>query len=102
MRGLADNLSLMAWQDGDFYWPLSATLEQRRVIDKTGIPLTTLFDFNLQFGSDPQHYAPLGLPAPDPQLTIFQALEKLGLTLERTKASREFIVIDRIERPSEN
>jgi uncharacterized protein (TIGR03435 family) len=33
---------------------------------------------------------------------IFKALEKLGLQLEKTKARREFIVIEHIERPSEN
>jgi uncharacterized protein (TIGR03435 family) len=34
--------------------------------------------------------------------TIFETLGKLGLTLERSKGSREFIVIDHIERPSPN
>jgi len=33
---------------------------------------------------------------------IFAALEKLGLHLEKSKAPREFIVIEHIERPSEN
>jgi uncharacterized protein (TIGR03435 family) len=103
MRQLADNLSLAAWKDGGFYWPLAGTLEGRRVVDKTGIPETTLFEFNLQFGADPQHYAFFQLePLTDPQPNIFEALAKIGLTLEKTKAPREFIVIDRIERPSPN
>jgi uncharacterized protein (TIGR03435 family) len=43
--------------------------------------------------------ADLSLPeAPN----IFDAVEKLGLHLEKGKASREFIVIEHIERPSPN
>jgi uncharacterized protein (TIGR03435 family) len=35
--------------------------------------------------------------------SIFDALEQqLGLKLERAKGSREFVVIDHIERPSPN
>jgi uncharacterized protein (TIGR03435 family) len=33
---------------------------------------------------------------------IFDALEKLGLRLEKSKAPREFIVIEHIERPWPN
>ena len=33
---------------------------------------------------------------------VFDALEKLGLHLEKSKAPREFIFIEHIERPSEN
>ena len=34
--------------------------------------------------------------------TVFAALGQLGLRLEPTRAPREFIVIDRVERPSAN
>jgi uncharacterized protein (TIGR03435 family) len=104
MRQLADRLSLDAWKDGDFGWPLSSTLGNLRVIDKTGIPETTTFDLTLEYGADPEYSAFSGLvPNTDPGgPTVFEALEKLGLTLERSKGSREFIVIDHIERPSPN
>jgi uncharacterized protein (TIGR03435 family) len=104
MPELAQTLSLQAWKaEGDFFWPLAATLGNLRVIDKTGIPETARFDYTMEYGSDREHFAFFGLqPNTDPQPTIFDALEKLGLILERTKSSREFIVIDRIERPAPN
>jgi uncharacterized protein (TIGR03435 family) len=34
--------------------------------------------------------------------SVFAAVEKLGLHLEKIKASREFIVIEHVEKPSEN
>jgi uncharacterized protein (TIGR03435 family) len=34
--------------------------------------------------------------------TIFAALDELGLKLEAARAPREFIVIDRVEKPSAN
>jgi len=34
--------------------------------------------------------------------SIFAALQKMGLKLEAAKASSDFLVIDRVERPSEN
>jgi uncharacterized protein (TIGR03435 family) len=42
------------------------------------------------------------LTAPDPATTIQDDPQKLGLRLESTKDATEFIVIDHIERPSEN
>lgn len=83
----------------------------RTVIDKTG--LTGKFDVHLEWAADdamPGLVAP-GLPpdtgAPpagtDSGPSIFTALqEQLGLKLESSKAPVEVLVIDHVERPSEN
>jgi uncharacterized protein (TIGR03435 family) len=68
----------------------------RPIIDQTG--LTGRYDFKLRYTYDdsdnPETNAPPGL---------FTALkEQLGLKLEATKAQANVIVIDHVERPSEN
>jgi uncharacterized protein (TIGR03435 family) len=98
---------------------LSDTLNGLLIVDKTGLPDTNcliaipsagtpcapLFNYFLEYAIDESYFTSLekeknvSLPkAPN----IFKALEKLGLQLEKTKARREFIVIEHIERPSEN
>jgi uncharacterized protein (TIGR03435 family) len=75
------------------------------VIDKTGI--TARFNFVLEYlhqdtGSQgfPDPRANLDIP---PAADVFTALEEqLGLKLEKAQTSRDFIVVDRIERPSPN
>jgi uncharacterized protein (TIGR03435 family) len=88
-------------------------LVNRPIIDKTGIP--GMFDVHLEFGLD-ENISPFlsrdcgadcgPLPAaPDPAgpPSIFTALrEQLGLKLEQAKGSGETLVIDHVERPSEN
>jgi bla regulator protein BlaR1 len=78
----------------------------RPVVDKTGI--AGLFDFHLVYSSDE---APAGLgggvadsamPDGSAPPSIFTALKDLGLKLEPARANREFVVIDHVERPSEN
>ncbi|MNC86456.1 hypothetical protein D3C83_21220 [compost metagenome] len=74
----------------------------RIVEDRTG--LAGGFDFDLEFARDPAA-APAGaLPPPDADLpSIFTALqEQLGLKLEAARAPVEVLVIDRVERPTEN
>jgi uncharacterized protein (TIGR03435 family) len=80
----------------------------RPVIDKTG--LKGLFDFHLEFMPDEPAVFPgdQGPTAPaaaaDPGgASIFTAAqEQLGLRLEPAKGPGEFLVIDSIEKPSEN
>jgi uncharacterized protein (TIGR03435 family) len=83
----------------------------RPVIDRTGI--TGLFDFHLEFAPDE---ATPGLRGPLPDggdpnrpsdqtggQSIFTALQQqLGLKLEAAKGPVEFLVIDHVERPTEN
>jgi len=83
----------------------------RPVIDRTGLHGT--YDFTLQWTPAPNEGGPdaIGLPAraEPPRATdssgpsIFTALqEQLGLKLEPTKGPVDILVIERVERPSEN
>jgi uncharacterized protein (TIGR03435 family) len=67
----------------------------RRIVDKTG--LTGKYDFTLHWTSASSDQENAAGPS------IFTALqEQLGLKLESTKGPVEVLVIDHIERPSEN
>jgi len=75
----------------------------RPVVDHTG--LTGRFDFKLEWMPESTSTPPPGAnPQPEPAgPTFFQALkEQLGLQLEATKAPLPVLVIDHVERPSEN
>lgn len=84
----------------------------RTVVDKTG--LTGDYDFSLKWTPEPGQGgmpfgpppgAPEGGPAPaDPNRpSIFTAVqEQLGLKLESDKGPVQMLVLDRVERPSEN
>jgi uncharacterized protein (TIGR03435 family) len=78
---------------------LSGALD-RDVIDKTGIAdrhdIHLDLPLNLLFGnSDPTQPS-------DPFGDISAALHKLGLKLESAKGSGRFLVVDRVEKPTEN
>jgi uncharacterized protein (TIGR03435 family) len=74
-----------------------ANLLDRPVIDKTG--LTGTFDFHLEWTPD-QTTAPSDDSAGP---SIFTALQQqLGLKLEAARGPVEFLVIDRVEKPSGN
>ena len=81
-----------------------ASIMGRPVVDKTGI--TGKFDFDLEFLPDESSAGlRVRLASSDsPNATsIFTAIqEQLGLKLESTRGPGEFLVIDHIERPSEN
>jgi uncharacterized protein (TIGR03435 family) len=86
----------------------------RRVVDKTG--LTGLYNFKLEFGLDHvsspftppvawQERTGGAMPLEDPSggpsiLTAIQ--EQLGLKLEPAKGPGDFLVIESVERPTEN
>ncbi|HUP02722.1 MAG TPA: TIGR03435 family protein [Bryobacteraceae bacterium] len=80
----------------------------RPVVDKTG--LTGRYNFEMVFMPE-RRLAPATLngqgtgpieAAPDTGPTIYDALAKLGLKLSAAKGAMEVIVVDRVERPSEN
>jgi bla regulator protein BlaR1 len=82
---------------------LSGAVGQGRpVIDRTG--LSGRFDFTLAWMPDANLPAPSASPgAPDPAATSLQALrDQLGLKVEASKAPLRTLVIDRVERPTEN
>ncbi|HXA03998.1 MAG TPA: TIGR03435 family protein, partial [Bryobacteraceae bacterium] len=72
----------------------------REVIDKTG--LTELYDIKLECTSERAQMtsddAAVSASAP----SIFVALRQLGLKLEPEKAPGEVLVVDSLERPSQN
>jgi uncharacterized protein (TIGR03435 family) len=90
-----------------------SVLLDRDVVDRTGIAGT--FDIHVEAPpADPSaRDVADGMPVPrEPNLrasptdamgsAIFDAVQKVGLKLEPAKGSGEFLVIDRVERPSEN
>src|SRR5262249_4416943 len=80
------------------------------IVNKSGIPGTNTFNYFLEYAADEEARAQttppelLKLNTDVPRApNVFEALEKqLGLKLERDKGSREYILIDHIERPSPN
>ena len=86
---------------------LQTAVLDRPVVDRT--ELAGRFDFTLTWTPDDSQFRGLGVrvPAPsnDPNAPagLFTAVqEQLGLRLESTKAPVEVLVIDRVERPSDN
>ena len=86
---------------------------ERKVIDATGI--IGKFDVHLDLlpndllgrslATTTQNDASDPTPASDPSLifsAVNTALQKLGLTLKAAQGPGEFLVIDHVERPSEN
>ena len=80
----------------------------RPVVDQTG--LEGRFDFQLQWTPDETtQFAPLGGPGEPPkppaetQPDLFTAIQQqLGLKLESTRTQVDVLVIDKVEKPSEN
>jgi uncharacterized protein (TIGR03435 family) len=88
---------------GDFTSLLQRAILDRPVVDRTGLP--GRFDFDLEWAPDESQFGG-DIPAASaaaPSLPIFSAIrQELGLKLEPTKAPIDAIVVDGVERPSEN
>ena len=88
----------------DSFGKLLGLALDRPVIDKTG--LAGKYNFHLTFAVDDAtpgvlQFGPTSDRPPAP--SVFTAVqEQLGLKLEATRGPREFLVIDHVERPSEN
>jgi uncharacterized protein (TIGR03435 family) len=86
---------------------LQAAVLDRPVVDQTG--LEGKYDFPLKWTPDETQFASFGGKMPPPSDNadappgLFTAIqEQLGLKLESTKAPVEVLVIDHVEKPSEN
>jgi len=90
---------------------LQANILEQPVVDQTGLG-TTRYDFTLKWTPDPSQSqiggpAPPNAPAPadnaDAPPDIFTAFQQqLGLKLENTKAPVDVMVVDSLEKPSDN
>jgi uncharacterized protein (TIGR03435 family) len=92
---------------GEFTNILQGAVLDKPVVDQTG--LTEKYDFQLKFTPDPGMMQGLGGGGPPPADNVdappdlFTAIQQqLGLKLESTKAPADVIVVDHIDRPSEN
>ena len=93
---------------GDLAGVMQTAVLDRPVLDKTG--LQGRWDFTLRWTPDETQFVNMGVrvtppPANDPDappglFTAFQ--EQLGLKLESTKGPVEVLVVDKIDKPSEN
>jgi len=73
----------------------------RLIVDKTG--LRGSYRINMLYDMMGSRRGPEITPAPDAVPTVFTAIrERLGLKLESSKAELDTLIIDRLERPSEN
>lgn len=90
----------------DFAGVMQLAVLDRPVVDRTG--LQGRFDFTLSWTPDESQFRSMGVTVPPPSADaklpgLFTAIqEQLGLRLESVTAPVEVIVIDRVERPSEN
>lgn len=72
----------------------------RRIIDRTG--MAGRFDFHLEYANPTLAGGPAAsLDAPTAP-SIFTALQQIGLKLEPDRGPGEFLVVDRVERPTED
>ena len=76
---------------------LSIMVGERPIIDRTG--LTGGFDLDVKWANE--RFPPLGNPARTSFLTALME-QQLGLTLQPTRAAIDFLVIEHIERPTDN
>lgn len=86
----------------NFASALVFTTWPRQVVNKTGLPGS--YEVALEFDARPMQSGPaLAAPALDSKPSIFTALqEQLGLRLVPSRITRPTVVIDRLDRPSEN
>jgi len=91
----------------DFCHGMQSVVMDKPVVDQTG--LKNRYDFSLTWTPDESQFVQMGarIPSPtnDPNAPpgIYTAIqEQLGLKLQATKAPADVIVVDHVEKPSEN
>jgi len=105
-RGLG-NLPVSNATLAEFAGVMQSAVMDRPVVDKTG--LTGRWDFAIRWTPDESQFGGLGVrvppPTDDPNAPpgIFTAFtDQLGLKLDPSRAPVDVIVIDKVEKPSEN
>jgi len=106
-RGPGTNLNVTNATMAQFAGLLQSVVLDKPVVDQTG--LNEKYDFILKWTPDQGQLLGLGGAPPPPPDTVdappdlFTAVQQqLGLKLDSTRAPADVVVIDRIERPSEN
>ncbi|MGA2880786.1 MAG: TIGR03435 family protein [Bryobacteraceae bacterium] len=91
----------------DFAGVMQTAVLDRPVVDQTGLP--GRYDFLLTWTPDETQFGGLGIKVPPPTdkadapPDLFTAIQQeLGLKLESTKAPVEVLVVDKVEKPTEN
>jgi uncharacterized protein (TIGR03435 family) len=92
---------------GDFTGVMQTAVLDRPVVDQTG--LIGRFNFTLSWTPDESQFGGMGIKVPPPSDKpdappgLFTAIqEQLGLKLDPTKAPVDVLVIDHVEKPSDN
>jgi uncharacterized protein (TIGR03435 family) len=106
-RGRPGDLGVRNATMADFVGLLQGAVLDRPVVDQTG--LSGRFDFTLNWTPDDSQFAGMGAKIPPPTdsanapPSLYTAIqEQIGLKLDATKAPADVIVIDHVEKPSEN
>jgi uncharacterized protein (TIGR03435 family) len=90
----------------DFASLFQTSVLDRPVVDQTG--LTGRFDFTLNWTPDESQFRAMGVRVPPPPdnatlPNLFTAIqEQIGLRLEATRAPADVLVVDKVDKPSEN
>jgi uncharacterized protein (TIGR03435 family) len=91
----------------DFAGLMQAAVLDRPVLDQTGI--TGRWDFTLDWTPDDSQFSGMGVKIPPPTdganqpPALYTAIqEQIGLKLDATKAPADVMIIDHVEKPSEN
>jgi bla regulator protein blaR1 len=106
-RGLG-NLVVRNANMSDFAGLMQSAVLDRPVVDRTG--LTGRFDFTLNWTPDEFQFRSFGGPVPPPPTDkpdappdLYTAIQQqAGLKIEAAKAQVDVLVIDKVEKPSEN
>lgn len=87
----------------EFASVLQRAILDRPVVDKTG--LSGRYDFNLEWTPDESQFGghlPPGAPDSDRSGFFTAVQQQLGLRIQASRGSLDVLVIDRVDRPSEN
>jgi uncharacterized protein (TIGR03435 family) len=104
-QGLGNMVNVNATIPG-FAAVMQAAVLDRPVVDQTG--LTGRYDFTLKWTPDESQFAGMGVKVPPPTdkdtlPSLFTAMpEQLGLKLDPVKTPVDVLVIDHVEKPSQN